>query len=238
MRTLWQRGVAQSLAWHPSAKWVIALKSMCRDSAVYPCRRRLTINWLPPRVGAHRQGTGEVRAVLVGRPIVFSAPSKRRQYSEALKRQMVAETQAPGASVSIVARRHDAGATFASPRSATSAGHSCLRRAGGVHFQLALHSSVGKGSINPRCQIHERMAMPRLGSTARDHERSTPAAVRPGETCVRRMGRSAPSRKANHRLCSIYCGRGPDFLLEEDGFEPSVPRGDGSPLLDRKTSPV
>jgi hypothetical protein len=75
MRTLWQRGVAQSLAWHPSAKWVIALKSMCRGSAVYPCRRRLTINWLPPRVGAHRQGTGEVRAVLVGRPIVFSAPS-------------------------------------------------------------------------------------------------------------------------------------------------------------------
>jgi transposase len=35
------------------------------------------------------------------------SPTKRRQYSEALKRQMVAETQAPGASVSIVARRHD-----------------------------------------------------------------------------------------------------------------------------------
>jgi transposase len=34
-------------------------------------------------------------------------PTKRRQYSEALKRQMVAETLAPGASVSIVARRHD-----------------------------------------------------------------------------------------------------------------------------------
>src|SRR5438105_11943671 len=33
--------------------------------------------------------------------------TKRRQYSEALKRQMVAETQAPGASVSIVARHHD-----------------------------------------------------------------------------------------------------------------------------------
>ena len=33
--------------------------------------------------------------------------TKRRQYSDALKRQMVAETQAPGASVSIVARRHD-----------------------------------------------------------------------------------------------------------------------------------
>src|SRR5918911_2086965 len=33
--------------------------------------------------------------------------TKRRQYSEALKRQMVAETEAPGASVSIVARRHD-----------------------------------------------------------------------------------------------------------------------------------
>ena len=33
--------------------------------------------------------------------------TKRRQYSEALKRQMVAETQVSGASVSIVARRHD-----------------------------------------------------------------------------------------------------------------------------------
>ena len=32
---------------------------------------------------------------------------KRRQYSEASKRQMVGETQLPGASVSIVARRHD-----------------------------------------------------------------------------------------------------------------------------------
>ena len=35
------------------------------------------------------------------------ATTKRRQYSEALKHQMVAETQAPGASVSTVARRHD-----------------------------------------------------------------------------------------------------------------------------------
>ena len=35
------------------------------------------------------------------------SPTKRRQYSEEMKRQMVAETQAPGASVSIVARRHD-----------------------------------------------------------------------------------------------------------------------------------
>ena len=33
--------------------------------------------------------------------------AQRRQYSEALKRQIVAETQVPGASVSIVARRHD-----------------------------------------------------------------------------------------------------------------------------------
>jgi len=33
--------------------------------------------------------------------------TKRRQYSEASKRQMVAETLVPGASVSIVARRHD-----------------------------------------------------------------------------------------------------------------------------------
>jgi transposase len=33
--------------------------------------------------------------------------TKRRQYSEALKRQIVAETLEPGSSVSIVARRHD-----------------------------------------------------------------------------------------------------------------------------------
>jgi transposase len=39
--------------------------------------------------------------------LVDTKPPKRRQYSDALKRQMVAETQAPGASVSIVARRHD-----------------------------------------------------------------------------------------------------------------------------------
>ena len=36
-----------------------------------------------------------------------SGRTKRRQYSEALKRQMVAETLALGASVSIVARRYD-----------------------------------------------------------------------------------------------------------------------------------
>ena len=42
--------------------------------------------------------------ILAGRAV---PATKRRQYSEALKRQMVAETQAPGASVSIVARRHD-----------------------------------------------------------------------------------------------------------------------------------
>jgi transposase len=35
---------------------------------------------------------------------------KRRQWSEALKRQIVAETQEPGSSVSIVARRHDVNA--------------------------------------------------------------------------------------------------------------------------------
>src|ERR1700736_4163914 len=39
--------------------------------------------------------------------LVDTKKPKRRQYSEALKRQMVAETQVPGASVSIVARRHD-----------------------------------------------------------------------------------------------------------------------------------
>jgi transposase len=35
---------------------------------------------------------------------------KRRQWSEAFKRQIVAETLEPGASVSIVARRHDVNA--------------------------------------------------------------------------------------------------------------------------------
>ena len=39
--------------------------------------------------------------------LVDTKRPQRRQYSEALNRQMVAETQAPGASVSIVARRHD-----------------------------------------------------------------------------------------------------------------------------------
>src|SRR5258707_2740265 len=37
-------------------------------------------------------------------------PTKRRQYSEALRRQIVAETLEPGSSVSIVARRHDVNA--------------------------------------------------------------------------------------------------------------------------------
>ena len=41
--------------------------------------------------------------------LVDAKQPKRRQYSEALKRQMVAETQLPGASVSTVARRHGAG---------------------------------------------------------------------------------------------------------------------------------
>jgi len=35
---------------------------------------------------------------------------KRRQWSEAMKRRIVAETQEPGSSVSIVARRHDVNA--------------------------------------------------------------------------------------------------------------------------------
>src|SRR5438034_9427019 len=35
------------------------------------------------------------------------SPTKRRRHSEALKRQIVAETLEPGSSVSIVARRHD-----------------------------------------------------------------------------------------------------------------------------------
>ena len=39
-----------------------------------------------------------------------SRPAKRREWPEELKRQMVAETLEPGASVSIVARRHDVNA--------------------------------------------------------------------------------------------------------------------------------
>jgi len=42
--------------------------------------------------------------------LVDTKQPKRRQYSEALKRQMVAEMLVPGASVSIVARRHDVNA--------------------------------------------------------------------------------------------------------------------------------
>jgi len=39
--------------------------------------------------------------------IVDTTQPKRQQYSEAMKRQMMAETQLPGGSVSIVAQRHD-----------------------------------------------------------------------------------------------------------------------------------
>jgi len=39
--------------------------------------------------------------------LVDTTKPKRQQYSEALKRQMMAETQVAGASVSIVAQRHD-----------------------------------------------------------------------------------------------------------------------------------
>jgi Transposase len=53
-----------------------------------------------------------------------SGPTKRRQYSEALTRQMVAETQAPGASVSIVARRHDVN----SNQLCSDGGGSCCRK--------------------------------------------------------------------------------------------------------------
>ena len=38
------------------------------------------------------------------------AGAKRRRWPEALKRQLVAETREPGASVSVVARRHDVNA--------------------------------------------------------------------------------------------------------------------------------
>ena len=58
--------------------------------------------------------------------------TKRRQYSEALKRQMVAETQAPGASVSIVARRHDVNSNqlFGVAAAAVAEGGSGKRRKG------------------------------------------------------------------------------------------------------------
>ena len=46
---------------------------------------------------------------LVGTTRKTSRP-KRRQWTEAFKRQVVAETLEPGASVSIVARRHDVNA--------------------------------------------------------------------------------------------------------------------------------
>jgi transposase len=39
-----------------------------------------------------------------------TAAKRRKRWPEALKRQIVAETRAPGASVSVVARRHDVNA--------------------------------------------------------------------------------------------------------------------------------
>src|SRR6266508_3589149 len=44
---------------------------------------------------------------LVDTKVKSHSVGQRRAWSEALKRQMVAETLEPGASVSIVARRHD-----------------------------------------------------------------------------------------------------------------------------------
>jgi transposase len=40
----------------------------------------------------------------------FGRLAKRRSWPEALKRQIVAETEEPGASVSVIARRHDVNA--------------------------------------------------------------------------------------------------------------------------------
>jgi transposase len=55
----------------------------------------------------HDRGMAEQADQVSTNGLVDPERSKRRQYSEALKRQMVAETQVPGASVSVVARRHD-----------------------------------------------------------------------------------------------------------------------------------
>lgn len=53
---------------------------------------------------------GERQVSTCGEVDTKEAGAKRRRWPEALKRQLVAETFEPGASVSIVARRHDVNA--------------------------------------------------------------------------------------------------------------------------------
>src|SRR5580704_5053369 len=86
--------------------------------------------------------------------------TKRRQYSEALKRQMVAETQAPGASVSIVARRHDVNSNQ-------------LFR---WRRQLLPKAAVDSGAMVP-VEIAPRMAIGRGGRIARGLSRLCLAVV-------------------------------------------------------------
>jgi transposase len=68
-------------------------------------RLPLIVAWRDDR-GMARTGT-EVSTTTVADTKRSTNTSKRRQWSEALKRQIVAETRQAGASVSIVARRHD-----------------------------------------------------------------------------------------------------------------------------------
>ena len=60
-------------------------------------------------MGHGRGSNGSVHYRLSGHYAKSGRP-KRRQWTEAFKRQIVAETLEPGASVSIVARRHDVNA--------------------------------------------------------------------------------------------------------------------------------
>ena len=83
-----------------------------------------------------------------------AGPTKRRQYSEALKRQMVAETQAPGASVSMNA------AEIASASRIDGVFRSVVRRWAGDHDCVAsgerditrptAASAVGRGAALER----------------------------------------------------------------------------------------
>ena len=57
--------------------------------------------------------------------------------------------------------------------------------------------------------------------------------TRPRADMVGRFDGFVAKYIGRHARSGLY-----DSALEEDGFEPSVPSGDGSPLLDRKTLPV
>lgn len=87
--------------------------------------------------------------------LVDAKKGKRRQWSDVLKRRIVAETLEPGSSVSIVARRHDVNANqlfkwrremAAEQRSASAAGVPMLP----VEIALGPSGEVPEPAVDPR----------------------------------------------------------------------------------------